>query len=155
MMRVRAARDAGDAKGDKARRASLKEIMDLSLALEGMAPAGYPEVTEALAAAKGLSEVVTKMDMATARLKSAPSGSAEALVAQLLIDNLRASVDTLIPPLSATLSTMSTLLEAAMEMERQFSGLSTQLKVIEEKLKRDKQRLAAAAKAVNNAVQLA
>ena len=154
-MRVRAARDAGDAKGDKARRASLKEIMDLSLALEGMAPAGYPEVTEALAAAKGLSEVVTKMDMATARLKSAPSGSAEALEAQLLIDNLRASVDTLIPPLSATLSTMSTLLEAAMEMERQFSGLSTQLKVIEEKLKRDKQRLAAAAKAVNNAVQLA
>lgn len=155
MMRVRAARDAGDAKGDKVRRASLKEIMDLSLALEGMAPAGYPEVVEALTAAKGLSEVVTKMDMATARLKSAPSASAEALEAQLLIDNLRASVDTLVPPLSATLSTMSTLLEAAMEMERQFGALSTQLKVIEEKLKRDKQRLAAAAKAVNNAVQLA
>jgi hypothetical protein len=155
-MRIRAARDAGDAKGDKARRASLKEIMDLSLALEGMAvPSGYPEVTEALAAAKGLNEVVTRMDMATARLKSAPGGSTEALEAQLLLDNLRASVDTLLPPLSVTLSTMSTLLEAAMEMERQFSALSVQTKVIEEKLKRDKQRLAAAAQAVRNAVQLA
>lgn len=154
-MRVKAARDAGDAKGDKTRRASLKEITDLSLALEGMAVPGYPEVTEALAAAKGLNEVITKMDMATARLKAAPSASAEALEAQLLLDNLRASVDTLIPPLSAMLSTMSTLLETAMELERQFNALSSQAKIIEEKLKRDKQRLAAAAKAVSNAVQLA
>jgi hypothetical protein len=153
---VRAAKDIGDAKNDKKRKATITDLVKRATGLaEGTEAAGFPEVGEAVKTVMALSEFIGRMDTASARLKAAPAGSLESVEAQKLIDALRVSADTMIPPLTATLETLENLVDVASEMEAQFSALSDQVKVMDEKLKKEKARLAAASNAVQNAVKLA
>ncbi len=153
---INAAKDIGDSKGDRKRKASITDLVKRATMLaEAHDTSGFPEVGEAVKTVMSLSDFIGRMDTASARLKAAPAGSSESVEAQKLIDSLRVSADTMVPPLMATLDTLETLALAAVEMEDQFEALSAEVKVMDEKLKREKARLAAASNAVQNAVKLA
>jgi len=153
--KVRAAKDIGDPKNDKKRKGAITGLVKRASALaETTASVGFPEVGEAVKTVMDLSEFVERMDTASNRLKAAPAGSSESVEAQKLIDALRVSADTMIPPLAVTLETLENLTGIAAEMETQFTALSAQVKALDEKLKREKVRLSAAASAVQNAVKL-
>jgi len=153
---VKAARDSGNSKNDKKRKATITDLVRRASALaSGSAAETFPEVAEAVKTVMALSDFIGKMDTATSRLKAAPTGSEECAAAQELLDVLRANADMMLTPLMATLETMETLVSVASEMETQFAALSTQVKSLDEKLKRHKERLAAAANAVQHAVKLA
>ena len=153
---VSAAKDIGDPKKDKKRKGAITDLVKRATALaEATASAGFPEVGEAVKTVMALSDFIGRMDTAALRLKAAPSGSSEAVEAQKLIDALRVSADTMIPPLAVTLETLENLTNIAAEMEAQFAAMSAQVKALDEKLKKEKARLAAAANAVQNAVKLA
>lgn len=154
--KVKAAKDIGDPKKDKKRKAEINDLVKRAAKLAETMPAeGFPEVKEAVSTVTGLADLINRMDMAALRLKAAPSASSEAVEAQKLIDALRMSADTMLPPLTATMETLETLTQVAAELESQFAAMSAQVKALDEKLKREKVRLAAAASAVQNAVKLA
>jgi len=152
---VSAAKDAGDSKNDKKRKATITDLVRRASALAESTPEGFPEVTKAVKTVMDLSEFIGRMDTATSRLKAAPNGSEECAAAQEVIDALRVNADTMLSPLKATLETMENLIGVASEMEAQFTSLSEQVKALDEKLKRQKERLASAASAVSHAVKLA
>jgi hypothetical protein len=153
---VSAAKDIGDPKKDKKRKGAITDLVKRAQALAvSPAAASFAEVSEAVKTVMTLSDFISRMDVASGRLKAAPAGSSEAVEAQKLIDALRMSADTMIPPLEVTLETLENLVAVAVEMEAQFEALSAQVKAMDEKLKKEKARLAAAASAVQNAVKLA
>lgn len=153
---VKAAKDIGDPKKDKKRKGEINDLVKRATTLaETMPGEGFSEVKDAVTTVTGLADLINRMDMAALRLKAAPAASSEAVEAQKLIDALRMSADTMLPPLAATMETLETLTQVAAELESQFAAQSAQVKALDEKLKREKARLAAAASAVQNAVKLA
>jgi hypothetical protein len=153
--KVNAAKDAGDAKGDKARKVALATLVKKASALSDQLPdADFPEVEDALKTVQGLMDAVVKMEEISARLKTAPTGSSEAAMAQKGLDKMRSNLDAMLPSLTATVTVLEQLCLASMEMDEQMKGLQEQLKEFEDALKKEKARLAAAALAVKNATQI-
>jgi len=155
---ISAAKDVGDKTGDKRRRSSLTKLITAANLLEemitGTGAEGFPEVKGAVAAVKSLSELSGRLDQAQMRLDSAPSKSEEAVMAQAEIDNMRSNIDTMLPPLMATVETMEALLAASVALEQQFVEMDLQVKGLASRLENEKNRLASAAKAVQNAAKI-
>lgn len=154
---LNAARDIGDSKGDKGRKAALSALSKTASHLAGLLPVGeaYPEVKAAIQTVQGLSELSAKLDQMSEALKRAPSATTEAVDAQKVLDRARRNVDAMLPPLQSTVTTMQALVEAAMEMEATYAELSKQMKMVDETLSSEKERLTSVANAVNNAAKLA
>lgn len=153
--KVTAAKDVGDAKQDKLRKATIGDLVKRASKLSEQLPdANFPEVEEALKTVQGLMDVMVKMEETTARLKTAPTGSSEAAVAQKTLDKMRSNLDAMLPALGATMTVMEALCLASMEMDQQMSELQEQVKEFDEALKKEKARLASAAQAVKNATQI-
>lgn len=153
---VKAAKDSGTKGQDKKRKSDLIALVTAANALEEMlvGTEGFPEVKGAIDAVKSLTELSTRLDEATIRLSAAPAKSEEAIMAQATVDDLRANIDTMLPPLMATVETMETLVAAAAAMETQFAEMEAQCKALATRLEGDKKRLSNAAKAVQNAAKL-
>lgn len=153
---VSAAKDAGDAKLDKARRSTLNGLIQKAASLSQQVPDGaFPEVAEALKTVQSTMELVVKMEEVSARLRASPNGSAEAVDAQKNLDKMRANVDGMLPGLSACMGSMESLLLAAIEMEEQSTSLKESLEAMQTTLDTEKKRLASAAQAVQNLAKTA
>ena len=153
---VTAATDRGDKGGDKRRRAALSKLIEASTLLEEMLVGndGFPEVKGAILAVKSLTDLSGRLDAATLRLQSAPSKSEESIEAQAVIDDVRSSIDTMLPPLMATVETMEVLIAASAALETQYAEMDAQCKALALRLEGEKKRLSSAAKAVQNAVRI-
>jgi len=150
-----AAKDSGDSKKDKDRATKVQELVAMAETLcENVDLKGFPEAKAACDAVLSLKDMNTKLTEAQIKLKAAPGNTEEAQQAQETIDALRGNLDTMLPPLEATMKTMETLLMAASALEEQFAMMSEQVKGLEDKLKADKERLAAISKAVEQAAKI-
>ena len=154
--RVSAATDNGSKAGDKGRRAKLSKLIEAATLLEEMLVGndGFPEVKGAILAVKSLTDLSGRLDAATLRLQSAPSKSEESIEAQAVIDDVRSSIDTMLPPLMATVETMEVLIAASAALETQYAEMDAQCKALALRLEGEKKRLSSAAKAVQNAVRI-
>lgn len=152
---VSAAKDNGDNKGDKSRLAGLGDLIDRAQSLQEMVDLDvFPEAKTALDAVASLSTIVTKVGDAQTALKNAPSKTEEAEEAQAELDKVRSVVDSMIPPVKATLDALETLLRASMELEEQFAGIKRQAAVIEKKCNEQKERISKIAEAVKHAANM-
>ncbi len=148
------ARDIGDAKGDKARKVRLADLVKRATTLlEDLTPGSFPEVEDAAKTVQEMMDLSISLDDTATKLKDAPAAGSESVAAQKDLDRLRLNLDAMLHPLEVTMASMETLLAASLEMEAQFSSLTSELKTIEESLKREKTRLASTAQAVKNASQ--
>ena len=154
--RVSAATDNGSKAGDKGRRAKLSKLIEAATLLEEMLVGndGFPEVKGAILAVKSLTDLSGRLDAATLRLQSAPSKSEESIEAQAVIDDVRSSIDTMLPPLMATVETMEVLIAASAALETQYAEMDAQCKALAVRLEGEKRRLSNAAKAVQNAARI-
>ncbi len=152
---VSAAKDAGDAKGDKARTSAMGAMVDRAMELqEAVDLDEFPEAKAALDAVASLSTIVTKVSDAQQALKNAPSKTEEAIEAQAELDKVRMAVDAMLPPTKATLDALDTLLNASIELEKQFAQIKQQSKAMETQLTEQKDRVSRIAEAVKNAAGL-
>ncbi len=155
MKKMVAARDVGDVRGDRERKARLAAIIaKATCLLEEMPSGAFPEVEDAAKTARGAAELLKQFETTSNALKANPSGTTEAAEAQILLNNMRVSFDAMLTPLEATMNSMVTLMQQSMAIEAKYQELQTQVQLLEESLKREKTRLGAAAQAVKNATQI-
>lgn len=152
---MKAARDLGDAKGDRARKVAVQSLVQQANALLEAAVGGkFPEAEEAAKAVQGVAELLQHMDALCNQLKSAPVASEEAAHAQRGLNSIRLSLDSMMIPLQASMTAMETLLFATLEIEEQFEALQAQTHGYEENLKQAKARVAAIAAAVKSTAKI-
>jgi hypothetical protein len=151
MAKITAAKDIGDTKGDKRRRATASALVqrasDLATAVD---LSGYPEVKAAVDSVASLSDTLASLDVLSAKLKNAPAGLI-AVTSQKELDEVRTNLDAMLAPMVSTMSAVEKLLETAAETEVLLSRLQQQAKDTSDKLAREKARLAGAASALANA----
>lgn len=157
--KLEAAKDIGDARGDKERKSAIAQLVKrasvLSGKLSGVEADSFPEVVSALAVVQSLAELSGKLGLLADRLKMAPAASTEAADAQRDLDRMRKNVDSMVRPMDSTMAAMEDLLDAALEMEDTFKKLKDHLALTEEALKHERARLASVAQAVSNAAKIA
>ncbi len=154
-LNVQAARDSGDQRGDRERRANVMALVQRANGLlEASAGGKYPEAEEAARAVQGVSDLLATMDRLSGQLKAAPAASAEASAAQNALNGVRLSLDAMLVPLEASLISMETLLLATLEIEEQFEALRVKTTNIEANLKEAKARVAAIAAAVKSTAKI-
>jgi hypothetical protein len=153
---IKAAKDTGKKGGDGKRRTGLTKLVQAANKLEELIVGneGFPEVKGAVKAVQDLVNLSGKLDAATLRLASAPAKSEESIIAQGELDDIRSSIDTMMPPLMATLETMEALLAASVGLETEFAEMDAQTKALSTRLENEKKRLSNAAKAVQNAAKI-
>ena len=150
MATLRAAKDAGDSKGDKSRRETASALVERASALsEAVDLSAYPEAKEAVDSVASLSDVVAELEVLSVKLKNAPATAA--CETQKALDEIRGSLDAMLPPMVSTMAAVESLLENAAEMEVLFASLSQQAKDASERLARAKTSLASAAKSLSSA----
>ena len=146
-----AAKDTGDFRGDKSRRKVIAALVDrtqsLALALDLSV---YPEADKAIAAVKSLNEVSEALDLWSSRLKSAPTTSRDAVEAQKNINSLRQNIDAMLGPVQTLVSTLELLLKSAVELEMAFVNLDNQSKEAQERLNQEKKRVTEIAKSITS-----
>lgn len=146
--KIRAAKDEGDAKGDKNRRDTATALVERSAALSSAVDlSGYPEVKDALTAVSSLADVIADLEVLAVKLKNAPSGQI-ATDTQMELDEIRSNLDSMLPPMVSTMTAVESILASAAEMEVVFANLKTQAKTAEDRLAREKERLSNAAKSL-------
>lgn len=155
-VRLFAARDEGDTKGDKKRTARVQALVALAEeASGGEKTASFtPEVKAALDAIASAAGVVTRMQEQGTKLRTAKTGTQQAIEAQLALDGLRMTVDAMLTPLEATASAMLALLERAQEMEAAANQLATQAAAAQAAWEKEKARLISISTAVQNAANV-
>ena len=154
-----AAKDRGDSTGDKTRKSTLAGLARQAGALQALLPKDssddvYPEVAEALGAAAELMSLSMKLDQQSDALKRAPGSSREAEDAQAALDQSRKNIDSMLPAVVATMSTLETLVDATLEMEIMYRKSLDEIRLVKEKLSNEKSRLVSVARAVSHATKL-
>jgi hypothetical protein len=155
LQKVVAARDVGDVRGDKERKARNAAVVEKATCLlEDMPSGSFPEVEEAAETARGVASLLKDFDTTAAALRANTAGTSDAADAQKKLDEMRSSFDAMLAPLEATLTAMVRLVEQSITIEAKYKELQTQAQLLDEALKREKERLAAAASAVKNAAKI-
>ena len=151
MAKLRAAKDLGDAKGDRNRSTTAASLVQRAADLsEAVDLSSYPEAQEAILSVASLQDVVASLELLAVKLKNAPAGEA-ATETQRELDTIRGNLDAMLPSMVVTLTAVEGLLVAAAEMEVCFANCSKAAKDAGEKLAREKERLASAAKSLTSA----
>lgn len=153
---ILAAKDRGDVKGDKQRKAAIASLVQRAQKMSAMLPGNdsYPEVREAIEAVQELSALSEKLSTQSEALLRAPTATVEAEEAQRAIDKSRKNMDALLHPLEATVSTLETLLAETIEMERSFRELALKLKTMKETLEAERTRVGMISKSVINTAKM-
>lgn len=152
-----AARDQGDKKIDKERKAAIASLMKKASALASKIPSedAYPEVMEAIKTVQAMSDLSMKLAQQAELLKVAPAATTEAVEAQKELDHTRRNIDAMLKPVSSTMETLEDLLDAAIEMEATYLELQKRLAGMQDSVKKERARLSSVANAINNAAKIA
>lgn len=147
---LKAAKDRGDAKGDKTRRGTVNDLVARANVLSTEVDlTGYPEVKEAITSVKTLADITNMLEVQAMKLKNTTGdGAAEA---QKALDETRVTLDAMLPAVVATFTAVESTLKLAIQSEFLFQTLETKMKEAGESLKTVKDRLAAAAKSLQSA----
>jgi hypothetical protein len=151
---TKAAIDTGDTQGDRARKRALGKILESIELLDTPDGQIHDEVAAAVTAARTLRELMDKLSEMSIRIKSARTGSIEAMEAQKEVDRIRGRVDQMLPPLEATLTSLVRLVEMVRKQEAKFAEHKSSLDLMNDQLMHDRTSLENAAKAVQHAIQI-
>jgi chromosome segregation ATPase len=154
-MKTSAAKDIGDAKGDKSRKRNLRDVVEKAVRLsEEVDLNKFPEIGEAILAVRELQSTIKALDEVSAQLKLAPQGSQEAVAAQKQLDHVRRNVDVMLGPVGSTMEVLEHLLQAAEEMMGQLAEAEDRMRNITDLLTKERARLASAGQALRNSVSI-
>ena len=150
-----AAKDIGDAKGDKKRGAAVAALLKAAEhLLEDEAWAAVPDIAKAAEAVLSAGELVKKMTETARKLNAMKTGAPEVVTAQKELDELRGHVDAMLPGASAALATLNKQGEKVVNAIGDIAALKAALAEAERVNTLEGVRLKAASQAVINSLML-
>ena len=155
LSRIRAAKDAGDSRGDQARRAALTDLVQKAQDLcHHDAIDFFPDALDAIRQVESLAAYSLRIDEAASRLRAADSNTPEAEKAQRDLDSLRENVDTMTEAVSANLDVLAKVLESAGLTQLAYNDACARVAELDDNLRKSKARLSSVSQSVKNVLTL-